>query len=1685
MKKFIHYILILILLSLSVKSFGQFYGNEWINYNQQYFKISIVTDGVYRIDSATLSNAGINMSALNPKNIQLFGRGAQQPIYIKGESDSKFNSGDFIEFYAERNDGWFDSTLYKGAANQPNPYYSQFNDTATYFLTINLNSVNNLRFTLENDVSFSSYSVAPYFYKISYDYYDDTYFFGEPDANGVTDPEYMEDEGWFDGGFSLGGSINKTIPTKNAYSGGPNAAIEFRLIGGSNYALSSPDHHLYLQFAGLTVDTTLEGYYSKKFNYSVSPSALSTTNTIFSFTSINDIGSGADRNTVSYINIKYPHTLNLENDSVFTLYVPNASGQSKTYLNLSSFNSSDSVRFYDLTNKKRIKVAKNITNYQVLVPNGSGEKKCYITSDSRIKYVTSLRAVNYDAANFGKFNNLTASQYKSSDYLIVTSTLLWPEANAYKEYRNSTGYEALVLDASELYDQFGYGVNKSPLGIRNYIRYAYENYYYLNDPTHEKKGLFFVGKSYRPGESYAPASYRKSAYYYSKSLVPGFGNPPSDNLYSNGLTGEPYTPAIPTGRLAARNGTHVTWYLNKVIEYEQEQALGPQKWMKNVLHFGGGADLSQQQWLASYLNDYKAIIEDTFFGGYVRTFLKSSTAPIQINQSDSLKDIINNGVSLMTFFGHGAGIGFDQSIDDPSAYNNKKKYPFLLANSCLAGDLYNDVSGSSEAFVLIQDKGTIGYLASVSRSSQNALYPYSLFFYKNIGYLNYGKPVGKCIIQTIDTIQKLYPNSFSFKSVVLEMTLHGDPAIKINSQEKPDYVITTPDIYFSPTLVTTENDSFTVNLISTNIGRAIDTSFVVQIRRTFPDGSFMDTAKTVPATLYKDTISFRFPLDIVRGVGLNTFTVTLDYFSYIQEYSETNNTASATLLIRSGEIVPVFPHKYAVVPALSNLQLKASTGDPFAPATDYIFQLDTTDKFNSPALTQQIVNHAGGVVPWSPVYPITSDSIVYFWRVSKVPAVGDTNTWRQSSFQYITGKRGWGQAHFFQFKNDEYQFVKYLNDQRKFVFVNDKKSLVAQTGYFKGDWWYLWTEEWVKLNGNLLTYWNCVYLSSGMKFIVFDSISGLPWISPASPSGNPYYPYGSYHCESYATQFFDFYVDASTNTQDSIAKFINNVPSGDYILMMSHRNHFCQEWDSAMVGAFRSFGSSVDYPSGSRKQDGTPYIIFGKKGVSPGGAQEVSGSANGELIQLSDTIITNWDAGYIKSELIGPATRWDSVHWRVKTYDPINTDTVHLDIIAIKADGTETPIITNLPPDSMDIFIRNRVNAAIYPYLKLQVVMNDNTYKTPALLKRWQVIYEGVPETALDPSISFSFYKDSLLEGENLKLSIAAHNIGEYDMDSLLIRYWVIDKDRNPHPYVYHRKEIHPVGDTLIDTLNYSTIGFTGLNQLWIELNPDNDQPEQYHFNNIGDLYFYVDADRINPLLDVTFDGVHILNGDIVSSKPEIQIKLKDENKFLALNDTSAFKVFMKTPGNSDEKLIPFKSSTGEDIMTFIPAVLPSNSCKILFNGDFPVDGEYSLRVQAKDVSKNKSGEYDYQTTFEVINKSTITGVMNWPNPFSTATHFVFTLTGSEIPTYFKIQIMTITGKVVREIGLDELGSIHIGRNITEYAWDGKDEYGDQLANGVYLYRVTTNIMGKTIDKMQSGADQYLTKEFGKMYLIR
>ncbi len=1150
------------------------------------------------------------------------------------------------------------------------------------------------------------------------------------------------------------------------------------------------------------------------------------------------------------------------------------------------------------------------------------------------------------------------------------------------------------------------------------------------------------------------------------------GNPSSDILITSLLNKSGIEPLVATGRIAARNDNDVNLYLNKVKQYESSQ---DEIWKKKAIHFGGGANTNEQQIIKNYLKEYETIYRDTLIGGEVSTFLKNSSEPIQISISDSVNILINSGVSLMTFFGHGSSSGFDQNIDDPENYNNTNKYPLIIANSCLSGDIFKNTSYQtiSEKWVLIQNKGAIGFLASSDLSYISQLHHLSTEIYKGLSYMNYGASIGEIVQDGIKNYSKNHTQESFVKKTVFDNILHADPAVKINSFDKPDLQIETSGLSFNPEPITTETDSFDLTIAYYNVGKSFIDSFLISINRRLPNGEEKFQTYLQYSCFFNGLLKIKLPTNIIDGVGMNTITIRLDYLSQIDELNENNNEVSLDFLILSNDLKPIYPYEYAVVPN-SNVTLIASSEDPFAEVYTAVFEIDTTDSFDSPFLITGNINANGGLVKWN--IPTTlKDSSSYFWRVSRQ---GD-NKWKESSFRYISGQTGWSQAHHFQFKKDNYQFIEYKKEERKFEFINTPKTLLCKN---QGS---VAISELTKLG-----YWidgvgdqNSCGAVSSFNVVVIDSLTLEPWTSDKSDYGHRDYP----KCSSRTRPDLYFQFTSTDSTaMEHMAIFLNQIPDGFHILIYSIWNGNFKQLPENTKLAFEQLYSASQIRS---INDNIPYIIYIQKGIPSSAIEKIGQSTTSEL-SLQTDLKTNFDSGNIYSTTIGPATEWGSFHWRYK--NNIDDKQTELKIYASNSDGNQQVLIDGLTKDSLDIInLKNKIDASIYPYLHLQMYCKDTVQKKVTQLKSWSLLYKESPETAIEPSGGYYFHKDTVLQGENVIFSISTENISPYDMDSLKVSYFVKDAQHKTTLIKSKKLRPHPSLDIITDTITFNTINSVGKNSIWVEFNSIDsltgkyDQLEQYHFNNIATRYFYVKSDKINPLLNVTFDGIHIMDGDIVSPNPDILIRLKDENQYLAMKDPDLVSIFLKTPYLEDEIKITINDSLNQQQLYWTESSLPDNVAEMLYTPKGLKDGIYTLRVGATDASANESGKYDYQISFEVINKSTITEILNYPNPFSTSTQFVFTLTGVEIPDEVIIQIMTVTGKVVQEIDLTEVSNLNIGRNITDYKWDGRDQYGDLLANGVYFYRVFVKRNDIEVEKSSTEASKFFKEGIGKMYIIR
>ena len=191
------------------------------------------------------------------------------------------------------------------------------------------------------------------------------------------------------------------------------------------------------------------------------------------------------------------------------MYLPD-NGTPVSHIEVGSFSTSGAVRLYDLSNAKRITVAQIGSNYDALIQNTGSEKKCFITSDGNIINISSLQPVTA-SAHFTDYSSTV-----DSAYIIVSHKLLWSKAVDYKLYRSGAfgGFHNVILaDIDELYDQFAYGIVKSPLAIRGFADYILDK-----NPAAPPKDLFLLGKSIHIRDC------RQDPAYYPNDLVPSFGS---------------------------------------------------------------------------------------------------------------------------------------------------------------------------------------------------------------------------------------------------------------------------------------------------------------------------------------------------------------------------------------------------------------------------------------------------------------------------------------------------------------------------------------------------------------------------------------------------------------------------------------------------------------------------------------------------------------------------------------------------------------------------------------------------------------------------------------------------------------------------------------------------------------------------------------------------------------------------------------------------------------------------------------------------------------------------------------------------------------------------------------------------------------------------------------------------------
>jgi hypothetical protein len=981
MKKLFTIVLLLMTLGLSAQS----YNNEWIDFSKTYYKFKVPSAGLYRIPESTLAAAGLGNTPA--RDFQLFRNGQEVPLYTSVPS-GQLGGGDYVEFWGRGNDGAPDKPLYRNPAYQHTTHWSLETDTAVYFLTVNPTG-NAFHFAnAANDTTGNVLPVEPYFMYTSGSYFHTGINPGFAQIIGeyVYSSSYDVGEWWSTPSIVPGAPYTDVQNNLAVYPSGPNATVTFGMTGCADDVRSVQISVNNTVVADSEMDSFNDWLSSRPV-----PIGLINSGTA-SVQFINNSGTSTDRAVGSFYELNYPRQFDFGGKPDFCFDLP-AKGAGY-FLKINNFGMVGGATpiLYDLTNGARYAALIGPgSTLSFLLPGSSSARKLVLVNEdpSTTGLVTSLTQKNF--INFAN----TANQ---ANYIIISSPLLYTGSNGnnpvvdYKTYRSSAAggsFNAQVYDINELIDQFAFGIKIHPLSIQNFLRYARTVF------AVKPRYVLLIGHGMVYSDYYQYHELNKDPLADALDIIPTFGYPASDNKLSvdNGAGDVQITPI---GRLSVVSGIEIEYYLTKLKEYESAQVnnantIQDRLWMRNVLHVTGVSEPLLGGRLCDFMTAYKNIITDTLCGSSVTTFCDGNATQISQIPATQITTLFNTGLSMMDYFGHSANTSLGYNLDDPTDYNNPGKYPVFYINGCDAGDFfvydaqrYGASRTLSELYVLAKERGTIAFIASTHFGVVNYLNILLYGLYGLISSQDYGKPIGDIEKDALQSMLDTSPGDYLARLHSEEMTMHGDPYIKLNQQALPDYDVEASTVQVIPNFISISDGTFQIKAAFYNLGKAVSDSISVLITRKYPDGtSGILLKKRITGIRYADSVSLVVPIQATRDKGQNSITVTINSDNDVAEVTRQNNTVTDNFVIYEDEATPVFPYNYSIINTPTS-KLIASTSNPVTPIQQYVMELDTTQLFNSPGKIDKYLTQVGGELEFDPGISY-QDSVVYYWRVSPVP----------------------------------------------------------------------------------------------------------------------------------------------------------------------------------------------------------------------------------------------------------------------------------------------------------------------------------------------------------------------------------------------------------------------------------------------------------------------------------------------------------------------------------------------------------------------------------------------------------------------------------------------------------------------------------------------------------------------------
>jgi hypothetical protein len=224
----------------------------------------------------------------------------------------------------------------------------------------------------------------------------------------------------------------------------------------------------------------------------------------------------------------------------------------------------------------------------------------------------------------------------------------------------------------------------------------------------------------------------------------------------------------------------------------------------------------------------------------------------------------------------------------------------------------------------------------------------------------------------------------------------------------------------------------------------------------------------------------------------------------------------------------------------------------------------------------------------------------------------------------------------------------------------------------------------------------------------------------------------------------------------------------------------------------------------------------------------------------------------------------------------------------------------------------------------------------------------------------------------------------------------------------------------------------------------------------IGGISSTVSPDNQGPEIKAYLNDDKFVNGSIANANPILLLEMADSSGVNTGSSGIGHDIVATLDNNNSQYFV---------LNNFYEAGLDNfQKGTVRFQLPQLSAGHHTLKIKAWDVVNNSS---EYVLEFTVVNSEDlrVDHVLNYPNPFTTRTFFWFEHNQPGTDLSVKVEIFTVSGKLIKTIS-QTINTI--GNRSNEIEWDGRDEYGEKIGRGVYIYRLRVKTPnGKTANKWE------------------